>query len=93
MSIPSSPYILSIDSENESLTVNFIPPQNDGGYPITYYLYSIDNGITYEYSNYYQSPIKINNLVNGVQYEIKIVAANAEGSGKESNMVIGVPSV
>ena len=58
MSVSSSPNITSIDSANESLIVNFIPPLNDGVFMIVNYMYSLDNGNIFEYSNNYQSPIK-----------------------------------
>jgi hypothetical protein len=91
MSVPSAPNITSIDSANESLIVNFIPPLNDGGFVIVNYSYSLDNGIIFKISNTYQSPIKINNLINGNTYEIIIKAINAMGMSDSSNMVVGIP--
>ena len=92
MSVPSAPFITSIDSGNESLTVIFNPPINDGGYPITNYFYSLDNGINYQYNMNNQSPIVITGLINGTQYEVVIKAVNAMGFGEKSNMVVGIPS-
>ena len=91
MSAPSAPNITSIDSSNESLTVNF-KSTDDGEYPITNYIYSLDNGINYQFTSYYQSPILINNLINGTQYEVIIKAVNAMGFGEKSNMIVGIPS-
>lgn len=91
MSAPSAPVITSIDSGNESLTINFTSP-DDGGYPITNYIYSLDNGINYQTTINYQSPIVITGLINGTQYEVIIKAVNAMGFGEKSNMVIGIPS-
>jgi hypothetical protein len=91
MSVPSAPNITSIESANESLIVNFIPPIDDGGFMIVNYMYSLDNGNIFQYSNTYQSPIIINNLINGNTYEIIIKAINAMGMGDISNMVVGIP--
>jgi hypothetical protein len=57
MSVPSAPNIISINSQNESLLVNFIPPIDDGGFMIINYKYSLDNGNKFQYSNTYQNPI------------------------------------
>lgn len=91
MSAPSAPNITLIESGNESLIINFDPPLNDGGYLIINYYYSLDNGITFIYSNCYKSPIIINNLINGNEYQIIIKAINAMGIGESSNMMIGIP--
>ena len=92
MSAPSAPIITSIDSGNQTLSINFTPPVDDVGYPITNYIYSLDNGTNYQNTMNYQSPIVITGLINGTQYEVVIKAVNAIGFGEKSNMVVGIPS-
>jgi hypothetical protein len=87
---PSPPIIIQGEPGINSALVYFIPPQNDGGIPISNYLYSIDNGqIYYPFTpRQITSPFTINNLSSNTTYSIKIIAINTEYSSIPSNTVV-----
>jgi hypothetical protein len=98
-----APFITSINVGERELIVNFNAP-NDGGSPITDYLYSIDaNGTidpsgnfinpTFISSGLNSSPIIIRGLTNNVTYPVAIKAVNSIGTGNASNIVSGTPTV
>ncbi|CAN2175649.1 Fibronectin type III [Candidatus Nanopelagicaceae bacterium] len=79
-------------SPNLMLTVTVA---NDGGSPITGYLYSID-GINYDLINSPASPISIPNLTPGASYRIYVKAKNIVGSSTANSITVvivqGAPS-
>jgi hypothetical protein len=60
---------------------------NDGGSPITGYLYSID-GINYDLINSPVSPISIPNLTPGASYRIYVKAKNTVGSSTANSLTV-----
>jgi len=90
--IPGIPEILTVASGDQSLTVFFVPNANDGGLPVTYYDYSVNNGITYTAIDTTTSPITINGLLNGVIYTVLLRAWNELGPSYPSAGVQGTPS-
>jgi hypothetical protein len=92
--LPYAPIIQSIQPDNESLIVFFLPPPsftNCGCVPpIVNYEYSI-NGIDYISTNTTTSPITIRGLTNGTTYSITLRADNSAGQGPPSNSVQGTP--
>jgi hypothetical protein len=92
--VPSSPTITNIDTDNQKLLVGFTPGFN-GGRPITNYEFSIDDGLTWtpRSPSSISSPILLTGLTNATTYDIKIRAVNIAGEGVESNMVQGTPTI
>jgi hypothetical protein len=83
---PGAPTIDSITPGNQELSISFTPPTSDGGSPITNYMYSLDNGVTFVSFSPAQttSPLTITNLIAGTTYAIKIQAVNDVGQGTSS---------
>jgi len=84
--VPAGPKITSIIGSNQTATINFITPFNNGS-TITNYQYSTDgstNWITFDPSAT-ASPIVVSSLTNGQTYSFKIKAINDVGNGLESN--------
>ncbi len=87
----TAPTISSISAANKKLTVTFTAPTQTGGFPITDYEYSTDNGSTWYSAGSTASPLVITKLStdgttllsNGTTYQIKL---RAKGS------FAGVPS-
>jgi photosystem II stability/assembly factor-like uncharacterized protein len=81
--IPGAPSITSITSGNGQLTINFIPPSDNGGFPIIGYEYSINdqnyftNLSTQEISN---NSFIISSLTNGETYKINFRSINSTGT-------------
>jgi hypothetical protein len=70
------PTLNSVTVGNSQLTVNFTAPTNTGGYPITNYYYSTNNGNTYSLTNSITSPFVITGLNNGTAYTIRFKTLN-----------------
>ena len=88
---PGAPTIGSITSGNQELSITFTAPTSDGGAPITNYMYSLDNGVTFVSFSPAQttSPLRITNLIAGTSYSVKILAINSVGQGTSSATVVG----
>ena len=89
---PDAPTNLIALSGNGSATIYFTAPDN-GGSPITNYLYSI-NGTTYTLLNPADalSPVLIPSLTNGTSYTITLKAKNSIGESVASTSVQVTPS-
>lgn len=87
-SLPLSPTITSITSDENNLLVNFTPG-NDNGSPIIYYKYSI-NQTDYFFTPSNVSPITIKGLNKDVEYALTLVAGNINGESVASNSVTGI---
>jgi len=88
--VPVAPFITSILPGDQELIVNFYEV-NDGGSPITNYLYSTNNGITFTSYGLTLSPLTIAGLMNGTTYHVRIKAVNSIGQSAESNLVSETP--
>ena len=91
-SLPSAPYISEITPGNQQLLVSYCPPISNGGFPITSYQYSTNNGGSFTVVGSITSPFTIFGLTNGIHYDVIIYAVNSYGSGDYSNMVVGTPN-
>jgi hypothetical protein len=74
---PKAPTISSIVGSNQTLTVSFTAPTDDGASTITTYKYNIDNSESWVSIESIVSPFTINNLDNGTSYSIKLLAVNS----------------
>ena len=91
-SFPNAPVITGITSSNQSLTVSFTQLPN--GTPITNYAYSL-SGVEGPFTPLsppsVSNPFTIVGLVNGVLYDVFIVAISSSGTSAPSNSVSGTP--
>lgn len=94
-STPRAPRNVSGTPASEQLTINFTAPESDGGFPITNYEVSTDNGTTWTTQNppVTSGPITVGGLTNGVQYLVSLRAINALGTGTASAAVGMTPNV
>jgi len=83
---PSRPANQSYSAGDGSVSINFSPPENNGGMEVTNYAYSIDNGLTWltRSPSSPSSPITIPGLTNGTTYSVKLRAINPFGAGDPS---------
>lgn len=92
-SVPGAPVIGTITPGDQSLSVAFTPPGNDGGSTITNYEYSLDGGSWVTPNpTITASPLVISGLTNGTAYSVRIRAVNSSGSGSASNSVSSTPT-
>ena len=90
-SIVESPYITNSKIGNNCASV-FFTQANTGGYPITKYKYTLDNGISFFEKEVNISPIFISNINNGIQYNVKISAYTQAGWSILSNEISLTPN-
>jgi uncharacterized repeat protein (TIGR01451 family) len=74
--VPDAPTIGTLTAGNGSVSVEFTPPQNDGGSPITMY-----NAFCNFAASAPASPIVMNNIPNGVPVRCRVNAVNGVGGG------------
>ncbi|NBR68415.1 MAG: fibronectin type III domain-containing protein, partial [Actinobacteria bacterium] len=82
---PGAPSVTSVTSGNGNLMVAFTPPASDGGAPVLNYQYSLDGGDNWANAAASASPIEINNVTVGTEYDVAIRAVNLRGPGIASN--------
>ena len=101
--VAGAPTITAINPGNAELTIEFTPPADDGGQPVTNYEYSITGGTYWKALDPAQavSPITINDgltssgivaLANGTSYSIAIRAVNLSGPGVSSLIFTTTPA-
>lgn len=92
---PSRPANQSYSAGDGSVSINFSPPENNGGMAVTNYAYSTDNGLTWLTRSPAStvSPITIPGLTNGTTYSIKLRAINPFGAGDISLPITVVPGI
>lgn len=92
---PSRPSNQSYGAGDGSVSINFSPPENDGGLAVTNYAYSIDNGATWITRSpaSTSSPLTISGLTNGTDYSVKIRAINPFGAGDISLPISVKPGI
>lgn len=83
---PDRPSNQSYAAGDGSVSINFSPPENDGGAAVTNYAYSVDDGVTWITRSPAStaSPITIPNLTNGATVQVKLRAINPFGAGAAS---------
>jgi uncharacterized repeat protein (TIGR01451 family) len=91
--VPGSPTITGITPGNGTLSVAFLPPEDDGGRPITNYEYSLNGGQSWNGRSPAGagSPLVIGGLINGTTYSVTIRAVTEAGPGAASNSMEGTP--
>lgn len=87
---PSRPANQSYAAGDGSVSINFSPPENDGGMAVTNYAYSIDDGATWITRNpaSVASPITIPGLTNFQNYSVRLRAINPFGAGQQSLPIV-----
>ncbi len=92
---PSRPSNQSYAAGDGSVSINFSPPENDGGMAVTNYAYSTDNGATWITRSPAStaSPLTITGLTNGTEYSVKIRAINPFGVGDISLPILVKPGI
>ncbi len=87
--VPNAPTIDSITTTTSQITINIIPPISDGGSVLLNYKYSLDNGISWIVLDppSIANSITVTGLINGTEYQVKIIAVNAIGDSLSSDMV------
>ena len=95
---PTPPTLTSATGGNQSIGLVWTVPTSNGGYPITDYQYSTDNGANYRTlaTTGTSATIILNSagtaqLVNGTQYIVSIVAVNTIGRSSISNFLMATP--
>jgi predicted RNA-binding protein with TRAM domain len=82
---PDAPAVTSVTSGNGNLMVAFTPPASNGGAPVLGYQYSLDGGDNWADAVSTVSPMEINNVTVGTEYDVAIRAVNLRGAGTASN--------
>ena len=92
---PSRPANQSYSAGDGSVSINFSPPENDGGMAVTNYAYSTDEGATWITRSPASSasPITISGLTNGNTYSVKLRAINPFGAGDISLPITVKPGI
>jgi uncharacterized repeat protein (TIGR02543 family) len=92
---PSRPSNQSYGAGDGSVSINFSPPENDGGMAVTNYAYSTDDGaswITRQPAST-TSPLVISGLTNFTEYKVKLRAINPFGAGAISLAIAAKPGI
>ena len=92
---PSRPANQSYSAGTGSVSINFSPPENDGGLAVTNYAYSTDNGATWITRSpaSTSTPITISGLTDGTTYSVKLRAINPFGAGDPSLPISVKPGI
>ena len=80
---PGAPTNVAANAGNGQATVTFEAPISDGGYSITGYTVTSNDGLI---QNGASSPITVTGLTNGTAYTFKVTATNALGTSGESSV-------
>ena len=81
--VPGVPTNVTANAGNGQATVTFEAPISDGGYSITGYTVTSNDGLI---QNGASSPITVTGLTNGTAYTFKVTATNALGTSGESSV-------
>jgi hypothetical protein len=91
---PRAPSIAAISSGNGALTIAFNPPATEApAFAPTTYEYSVDDGARWMGRSPQStvSPLRIEGLMNGATYLVRLRAVNAAGAGLPSQAVAATP--
>ena len=91
--LPAAPTVDSIAAGDSRATVSFTAG-DEGGSAITNYQYSTDAGLTWQTRSPAgtSSPLVINGLLNGTEYNVRIRAINSEGFGSATSSTPVTPA-
>jgi uncharacterized repeat protein (TIGR02543 family) len=91
----SRPSNQSYGAGDGSVSINFSPPENDGGLAVTNYAYSSDDGETWitRAPASTSTPLTISGLTNGADYSVRIRAINPFGAGDTSLPIAVKPGI
>ena len=89
----SQPLNLSYAALGGSIAVNFSSPENNGGFAVTNYQYSIDNGTNWvtRTPEATTSPITITGLNDATTYQVRLRAVTPYGFGTSSSAISAIP--
>ncbi|MHC4832982.1 MAG: invasin domain 3-containing protein [Planctomycetota bacterium] len=90
--VPDAPTALSATPDDQSISVAFTAPADDGGAVIVDYEYELDGSGTWTSAGTAASPVAISGLVNGQSYSVKLRAVNSMGEGAASSAVSATPT-
>lgn len=92
---PSRPANQSYSAGTGQVSINFSPPENDGGMAVTNYAYSTDDGATWITRSPAStaSPITISGLTDGSTYSVRLRAINPFGAGQISLPIVVKPGI
>lgn len=93
LDLPEAPSIGAASISNQAISVPFTLGEN-GGSPISNIEYSLDGGATWDTrspSSTY-SPLLIQNLVNGENYQVSVRAVNTVGHSTSSSIISATPA-
>lgn len=88
-SVPDAPIVTAVTPSDSQILVEFDPPTNNGGSPITSYRATC--GPSGGFTDGTASPILVVGLTNGVNYSCSVRATNAAGAGAASNAISATP--
>ncbi|CAB4864537.1 unannotated protein [freshwater metagenome] len=88
--VPGTPTLSSVVPGNQSLTVTWTAPSNDGT-AITGYTATAVDGLSTLSCTVVLLTCTITGLVNGTEYTVTLVASNAAGPSTESDPLTGTP--
>jgi len=89
----SQPLNLSYAALGGSIAVNFSSPENNGGFAVTNYQYSLDNGTNWVTRTpaATTSPITITGLNDATTYQVRLRAVTPYGFGTSSSAISAIP--
>jgi hypothetical protein len=91
---PNAPIFVSATANNNQVTVNFLPPINNGGSVITEYNVKVydNSGIYVKSVSSSSSPIVVSGLNNDIPYKFSIYATNSAGNSINSDEFVRIPN-
>ncbi len=88
---PAAPTITTATSGFNMATIDFTPPANDGGAPVSNYTLTCQSGALTATASGSASPLTVTGLTNGLVYSCTVAATNVVGAGTPSNAVNVTP--
>ena len=88
---PAAPTDFQVIGGNETLTINWGVPLNNGGSMITGYQFNWDGGNQSGMSIISSLSTVLESLTNGASYSLSVAAINSNGIGSSTEAVIGIP--
>ena len=93
-SLPNAPTATQLTASDAQIVIEFDPPTNNGGSPITGYTAACGpSGPSGNIANAATSPITVTGLTNNTSYSCAVAAQNAAGTGPLSNVLMATPTL